>query len=101
MVQQEGAVGGDGEDAGSGASRLAKDGGGAGSVEGRVELVDVEEGAGGIAKGIFGKGWQAVNHAMRGQDEQRRAVHVDESNHDELVGDRKSTRLNSSHLVIS
>ena len=43
MVQQEGAVGGDGEDGRSTPARLAEDRGGAGRVERCVDLVNVEE----------------------------------------------------------
>ena len=39
-----------------------------------------------IAKAFFRKRSQAVHHAMGRQNEQGRAVHVDERHHDELVG---------------
>src|ERR1039458_7151669 len=85
MVQKEGAVGGDGEDGGSSPSGLAEHRRGVGRVEGGVDFVDVEEGASGIAAPFFPEGRQAVNDAMRRQDEQSGAVHVDESHHGEFV----------------
>src|SRR5208283_670838 len=86
MVKQEGAVGGNGEDGGSGPPRLAEDDAGAGGVDVGLNLIDVEESAGRLEKVFVGERGQAVNHAVGGQNQQAGAVHVDEGHHHEFVG---------------
>ena len=66
---------------------------GAGSVKPGVDLFDFKEAAAGFLKLIRRKRVQRMHHAMSGQHQQSRIVHVDEGHHDKLVGGIRDPQL--------
>ena len=89
MVQQKGSVGGDGEDGwfrtGRDSRRIAV--ARAASRDASTSSTSKKARAE-LRKSSSEKEGQAMDHAMRRQDEEAGAVHVDEGHHDELVGRR-------------
>src|SRR4030088_711867 len=85
FLQKEGAVARNCEESAPASAFLAKYCGPAGSIERRVNLLDLEEIAAGSFKIVSGERSQVAHDTMRGQDQQARTVHVDEGHHGEFV----------------
>ncbi len=85
MVQKERPVRSYGKNRASAAATLAQHGRGARGIDRSIDFIDIEKRARRVAKGLIGKRRQTVYDAVRGQNHQRRAVHIYERHHGELI----------------